>query len=197
MATLVTLSEFKDHIGNTTALDFSNQTDADSYMNDLLDRVEDMLERATNRTFHASGTATEETHDGNGRAYIYVDRPISSLTEVKVGDDPNDADETLDTIPDDIQADGRVDRKLLRRDGGVWPRGTANIHVTYDYDSYQPTVAEQALLEGAAFLLRRRGKEHASSTTVGEFGSTQYAALFERLPAWERAVGQLRRRQVA
>lgn len=197
MPTLVDLEDLKDHLGDTSSLDFPSQQGADDYLTSVLDRVEDMLERATNRTFHASGTATEETHDGNGEAYLYLDRPIESLTDVKVGDDPNDPDETLDTIPDDIQASGSMDRKLLRRDGGVWPRGMDNVHVTYDYAAYQPDVAKQALLEGATFLLRRRGSEHAASTTVGEFGSTEYAALFDRLPAWERATSQLRKRQVA
>lgn len=197
MPDLISLSDFTDHIGDSSSLDFDNASDANDYLTALLDRVEDMLERATNVTFHTSGTASDETYDGNGEVYLWVDRPVDTLTKATVGDDASDPDETLDSVPDDIQADGRYDRRILRRDGGVWPVGRANVHVTYDYAAYQPEIAKQALIEGTAYLLRRRGAEHAASRTVGEFGATEYAALFRKLPTWNRAVSLLRVRKAS
>lgn len=198
MPDLVTLQEFKDHIGDTSSMDFDTPQGADDYLTSLLDRVEDLLEREVGLDFHAAGTGRVETHDGHGSDWIYVERPVDTLTSIKIGFDPNDPDETLDTVPDDIQAvkprgSSRAD-KVARRDGGVFPRGTANLHVTYDHDAYKPAAAKAALLEGAAYILRRRGSEHAASRTVGEFGSTQYAALFDNLPMWRRALALKRRR---
>lgn len=201
MPDLVTLSDLKDHLGDASSMDFSLQGEADTYLTAVLDRVEDMLERATGQVFHAGGTETDEPTNGKGFDWIEVERPISSLTSVKIGFDPDDPDVTLSDTPDEVQAisftPGGRKTKVKRRDGGVFPTGVHNVYVTYDYAAYTPEVAQAAVLEGAAYLLRRRGSEHAASRSVGEFGSTEYAALFDNLPTWQKAVGQLQGFQVA
>ena len=191
MPTLVTTSEFRDHIGDDAP------DESGTFLQNILDRVEDLLERETSRTFVESGSVTEETHDGTGMDYLYLEHPIDSLTEALIGYDPNDPDETLDEIPDEIQADGAQSFRMLRRDGGVFPSGKANIHVTYDHLEYKPEIAKQAVLEASAYLYRRRGKEHQAGTSVGEFGSMQLVALFSKLPAWQRATDVLRVPRVA
>lgn len=195
MPTLVTVDEFKAHLGDTSSMDFGSTTDANSYLTDLLDRVEDMLERAIGRSFHTTGTITDEAQDGSGYQFVYTDRPIDTLTSIKIGHDPNDPSTTLTDVPGEIQAVS--DHKIRRRDNGVFPPGEANVHITYDHQAFLPEVGKQALVEGAAFLLRRRGDEHAASTTIGQMGSTQFAALFSKLPAWKNAVHLLKRRAVA
>jgi len=201
MATVATLTDFKNHLGDTSQLDFSTQTDADAYLQELLDGVEGLLEGAVGRTFHAAGTTTDETQSGRGFPWIYVDRPVGTLTSVKVGFDPADPDFTLDQVPDEIQVVGDNADKVMRRDGGVFPAGDGNLHATYDHQAF-PTggeleVAKRAVVEGATFIVRRRGSEHAASTSIGQFGSTQFAALWSKLPFWRKAVRQLNRLRVA
>lgn len=191
MPTLVSAGDFHKYLGDDSP---EGQGDVTAH---ILTRVEDLLERETGRTFVESGSVTEEPQDGTGMDYLYLDRPVTSLTEVLVGYDPNDPDETLDTFPDDVQVDGTHTFRIVRRDGGVFPSGSANIHVTYDHDAYTPEVAKQAVLEAAAYLYRRRGKEHQAGASVGEFGSMQLVALFSKLPMWTRATNVLNRRMVA
>lgn len=190
MPELVSLSDFKAHLGDT------NPDETDAFLTDLLDDTEELLEEKTNRSFHgSSSTGVTEVHDGNGRDWVYVDRPVDTLTEIKIGFDPADPDETLDEIPDDIQSVGN--RKVMRRDGGVFPEGEGNLHVTYDAGAYTPGIARRAVLTAAAYFYRRRGREHVSGESVGEFGSVQMAALFGKVPEWNEAVESLRIRKVA
>ena len=117
-----------------------------------------------------------------------MDYPVDTLTSVKVGIDPTDADETLTSQPDCVDFTGQ---RVINREG-IWPRGVKNLYATYVGLAYLPEIAKQALYEGVAFMYRRRGIEHVSSRTIGEFGSIEAAALFSKLPAWRMAKKILR-----
>lgn len=189
-AVLATLAEVKSHLGvsSTSTQEFPNLTAFETYLSDLMTNVEALLAGDCNVTFAAGATISNEAHDGTGGEVFYTDYPISTLTSVKVGIDVASPDETLTTIPDEISFSGS---RVIRR-GGVWPLGLKNLFVSYTSADYKPAVAKQAFFEGIAFLYRRRGKEHVASQTVGELGSLEAAARFDLLPAWKRAVSQLR-----
>lgn len=189
-AVLATLAEVKSYLGvsSTTPVDFPDVSAFDTYLQDLVDNVEAILSEECAVEFAAAGDIADEARDGTGTDVIYSKFPIATLTSVKTGIDSSAPDETLDSIPDEVDSDGR---RVIRR-GGCWQLGLKNIYLTYATDGYAPRVAKQALLEGSAFLYRRRGKEHVSSQTIGEMGSIEAAARFDFLPAWTRAKTTLR-----
>lgn len=192
-AALATLAEMKAHlgVGATSPQDFADVSSFETFLQDLMDNTEELLEGDCRESFEAGSSITDEPVDGTGTEIIYVRQPIATMTSVKIGEDETAPDDTLDSFPDEL--DFEVGKRfVLRRGGDVWPRGRRNLYVTYVSQSYAPLVAKQAFYEGVAFLYRRRGKEHVSSATVGELGQLEAAARFDLLPAWGRAAKQLR-----
>lgn len=189
-AVLATLTEVKRYLGvkSSSAQDFPDVSTFETYLQELMDNVEALLEAECGVTFASAASISNEPHDGTGTEVLYANYPVGTLTSVKIGIDATAPDETLTTIPDDIDSNGR---QVLRR-GGVWPAGRKNVYLTYTSADYKPEVAKQALYEGVAFLYRRRGKEHVSSTTLGELGSMEAASRFDFLPAWMRCKRALR-----
>jgi hypothetical protein len=176
-ADLVTTEEVKGWLGIPR-----EDASQDVLLRDLASRVEDLLEQSKNRTFKLAGsTPSVVTVDGTGSWTIWLDRPIASLTSVKMGLDVTAPDETLLPGPKVLLARGR---ELSRQDGMVFPRGRANIHVEYTAASSVSEAAKQAVLDAVALLYRQRGSEDATSENVGSFAHGLRDS-FESLPSWQ------------
>lgn len=177
-ADLVTTAEVKSWLGIPAA-----DTTQDAFLADLADRVEAILEQSKHRTFAPASPAQVEMLDGQGVPWLWVSRPVATLTTVKIGLDAAAPDETLTPAPRVVIAQGR---RLFRQDGAVFPRGVANVQVTYDTAAQLDLDAKQAVLEGVALVYRMRGSEDAASESVGSFAHG-LRTEFEELPSW-RAV---------
>lgn len=189
MATLVSLEDFKAYLQYEPA-------DQDPTLQAILNAVEDHLASKTGETFGAADTVTQEAHSGDGTRNLYVRRPMSSVTTIEVSatSDAADPDDTIAT--DDVRIDPENDRHLVRVQNGGFPLGLLNIFVTYEALANLPTVAIEAVKEGAALVHRIRGSEHVRSESLGDLGSQvlEIDRRFRSLPMWEAAVAQLRHR---
>lgn len=175
-ADLVSLAEVKSWLGISGSSD-------DSLLTDLADRIEVILEQNKRRTFVTSANGVVVKVDGMGTPYVWLERPVSALTNVKIGLDAANPDETLLAGVKTVIA---VGRRIVRQDGGFFPRGVANVQVTFDAAAQLDLDAKQAVLDGVALAYRSRGSEDASSEGIGAF-SHGLRQQFEQLPSW-RAV---------
>jgi hypothetical protein len=174
-ADLVSVAEVKLWLG-IPAIDISQ----DTFLSDLADRVEAILEQVKRRTYQASGSITV-TLDGSGVPWLWLERPVQTLTTVKIGLDATSPDETLTPGPRTVVAQGR---RLYRQDGSIFPRGIANVQVSYTAADQLDKDAKQAVLEGVAFAYRMRGSEDAMTESVGAFAHG-LRHQFEQLPSWQ------------
>jgi hypothetical protein len=172
-ADLVSLAEVKSWLGITGSSD-------DSLLTDLADRVEVLLEQVKRRTFVAAAVGIVVKVDGTGTPYVWLERPVSTLTNVKIGLDSANPDETLVAAPKTVIA---VGRRIIRQDGGIFPRGVANVQVTFDAADQLDKDAKQAVLDGVALVYRMRGSEDAASEGIGAF-THGLRQKFEQLPSW-------------
>lgn len=162
---------------------------------DILDALEELLEELTGQVFTASTTAiADEPHDGMGLKWLYLRRPVDSGQDVTVKvssiADTTNPDQTIPAA--DIQVDARNNRRIIRVQNGVFPRGNYNLFVSYTPLANLPSRAKQAMQEAGAFLVNRKGKEHESGASVGEFGNIALLeAELNKLPAWRNAVSTL------
>ena len=176
MAKLVTVAEVKSWLEIA-----ANDSSKDQQLDALATRIEALLERVKNRVFFASAASVTVAVNGTGERWLYLDRPVTSLTTVKIGVDPNNPSETLTPGVTTVIAQGR---RLYRQDGGIFPCGVANVHVTYAAGSSLDEEARQAVLEGVALVWRSRGSEDAVSETHGSFSHTLRKDFME-LPSWK------------
>lgn len=190
MADLVTLVQFKDFLSY-------RKTDLDTVLQALIDAAEDQLENETGQVFTAAGAVTDEGRDGTGTRVLYLRRPASSLTTVKVSSIGNFTNPSYTIPTSDLTIDPRNGRRLVRMQGGVFPHGVLNIAVTYAAAENLPGLAQEAVKERGELWYRRRGREHVQSESLGELGSQTLFTGFERGPRWDAAVGALRTSVVA
>ena len=178
-ADLVSLVEVKAWLGITSSTD-------DALLTDLADRVEVILEQVKRRTFVAAAAGVSIKIDGMGTPYVWLDRPVGTLTNVKIGLDATTPDETLVAGARTVIA---VGRRIVRQDGGFFPRGVANVQVTFDAADQLDKDAKQAVLDGVALLYRQRGSEDANSEGAGLFAHALRNQL-EQLPSWRAVPGR-------
>ena len=175
-ADLVSLAEVKAWLGITDAAQ-------DTFLTELADRVEAILEQVKHRTYLAAGVGVTVVLDGTGTPWLWLDRPVTTLSSIKIGLDATNPDETLVPGPKTVVAQGR---RVYRQDGGIFPRGIANVQVNYTVGDQLDKDAKQAVLEGVAMVYRMRGSEDAATESIGAFGHG-LRQRFEELPSW-RAV---------
>ncbi len=176
MPDLVSLEDVKEWLEIPEAT-----TTWDQLLDSLASRIEKLLQRVKNRTFAPAAAAVTVTVDGTGERWLYLDRPVGTLTTIKIGIDVSNPSETITPGPTTIIAQGR---RLYRQDGGVFPCGVANVHVTYNAASSLDLDAQQAVLEAVALAFRSRGSEDAVSETHGSFSHTLRKSFME-LPSWQ------------
>lgn len=181
MADLVTLAEVKAYLEIP-----AQEATHDALLSALANRIEALLERVKHRTFAPAAANQLITVDGTGEAWVYLDRPITTLTTVKIGIDPANPSETLTPGPTTVIAQGR---RLYRQDGGTFPMGVANVQVTGSTASSLDEDAKQAVLEAVAMVYRSRGSEDAVSEGVGSFSHT-LRKDFRELPSWKAIPGR-------
>jgi SPP1 family predicted phage head-tail adaptor len=176
-ADLVSLAEVKSWLGNPPSSD-------DSLLTDLADRVEVILEQTKRRTFVTSANGVVVKVDGTGMPYVWLERPVGTLTNVKIGLDAASPDETLLAGLKTVIAQGR---RVYRQDGGIFPRGVANVQVTFDAAAQLDLDAKQAVLDGVAFGVpqsRIRGRVNREHRGVRprSAGTLRAAAQLARCP---------------
>jgi len=181
-AELVTLEEVKEWLDLPR-----EETRHDRLLEQLTARVEELLEQAKRRSFAAAGTASATvTVDGTGQSWLWLERPIGTLTSVKIGVDVAAPDAVLTPGPRVVVFQGR---RLARQDGGIFPRGVANVHVDYVAASSLTDAAKQAVLDAVALAYRQRGSEDATSENAGSFAHGLRDS-FEQLPSWQALPGR-------
>lgn len=161
----------------------------------MLAAVEAALEHETGATFQKAGTVTDEPHNGRGRPSVRVDRPVDDLratgSVLKVGENPAAAELTVDlTDHQHATLDPENPQRIVLRQYRL-PKGTGNVHVTYEAAAYLPEVARLAVVEMGAKLLNERGLSGLQGADLGRMFSFQLqatAAEDEELEWWTRAV---------
>jgi hypothetical protein len=182
VADLLTLDDLKSYLGN-------QDSDHDAFLDLMLDVVETMLEGKTGQNFAAGGAVTDEPQDGKGTPWLYLDRPPSAVSAIKVGQDVSDPDDTIDVA--DIVVD-QANSRLIYLNSRIFPKGIRNIFVTYTAAENLPALAKAAVMEGTTYLYRRRGREHITGESLGELGTINLMnARLERLPVWQAAIMEL------
>jgi hypothetical protein len=185
MPDLVTIDDAKSYLGDEAS-------DNDEALELLLETVIEILEDRTGQKFLKGGdTVADEPHNGSGTSYLTLNRPASSVTSVKIGQDVSSPDDTL--VVSDLVVDTESQR-LIYLKGGTFTFGVRNVFVTYVAADNLPMIARAAVLEATAYLYHRRGKEHVTAESIGEFGTMNMLnAKLDFLPIWRKAVTKLRR----
>lgn len=166
---------------------------------EILNHTEDLFLAQCNRRDRpfiasADSVARTEVLDGTGSRVLTLAYPISALaTDITLGLDSSDPDETLDY--DDVEQVVWVagKRTIERTDGGIWgaldrPR---YVRVTYKAAADMPENAKLALKRATALVYRQIGSEDASRESLA--GYSRDMARFGRDfmgddPIWTMAV---------
>lgn len=189
MSDLATVAQVQAHLNVPTSQD-------QQLLSDWIDRLDNLLAILT-RQLYLKGTTQApvvlESQNGSGRTWVWVTRPIATLTTLLVGPDKNNPLETF-TVTDvnSVAVDPRRTRRIVRTDGAIFPAGVANIWVSYTPADNIPFGATAALIEGVSMIYRRRGSEDAKSESVNGFSHTLEQDLMN-LPAWKAWVNRWRR----
>lgn len=186
---LVPTDEMKAYLGNYTA-------PSDTVLEQLIISLETLFLRQCgrpSRAFQAAETGRVEVKDGTGSATLWLDYPVSDLTEVLVGIDVTDPDETLDVTDVQVLAWQVGDTRVVRRDGGRF--GCVGdlqfVQVTYDAQADLPQDAKAAIMRVTATMWRQMGSEDVSAERIGPYDAT-YLGIAEREPLWQLALANHR-----
>lgn len=166
----------------------------DPLIQELLDEVEDLFLGETNRRHRpfiasADTSARTEVHDGTGCGVLTLHYPISDLsTDITLGLDSNDPDETLthNDVDEVVWVAGK--RTIERTDGGSFgyygrPR---YVRVTYKAAADVPESASVGIKRVVATLYRQRGTEDSSRYSLSGFSQDQSDPMKD--PMWLRAI---------
>lgn len=187
-AVLVTLADFKSYLKY-------DKNDEDVVLQALLDAVEAHLADLTDQTFAVGGAVADEEHSGDGGINLFLRRPASAITSVKVSRARDFGNPDVTIPATDLLVDPTNAQCIVRFQNGVFPRGTFNLAATYTAAANTPEVAIEAVKEGAALLWRIRGSEHVRSQSLGDLGSEvlEVDRRLWGLPMWRGAVEQLQK----
>lgn len=187
-AVLVTLADLKSYLKYS-------KSDEDGPLQASLDAVEAHLADLTDQIFSAAGAVTDESHSGDDAKDLFLRRPATSVTSVKVSAtrDFVSPDETI--AAGDLVVDPTNAQRIVRFQGGVFPAGQFNLAATYAAKEHKPEVAIEAVKQAVALLFRIRGSEHVRSQSLGELGSEvlEVDRRLWGLPMWRAAVEQLQK----
>lgn len=189
MADLVALTEAIEAVDDPTA--------SASVVQMLLDQAEALFEAACgrqHRPFSDVLTARAEVHDGSGRAELFLDYPVGTLTSVILGIDTTNPDETLVVSGSsrNVYVDPRVPVRLIRTDGDFGTEGDPlTVHVTYTTAADLPESARAAVLR-ATRLLYEAASVGVASERLGGYAVEAFdgsiADALEQDPIWALAV---------
>jgi hypothetical protein len=180
---LLTANDLRDYLrlGSTSPTE-------DAVLQELIDTLHPALEAATGELYEEAATYTDSPLNGRGQSVLWLPRPVSVLTAVKIGPVLSAPDETLDVgNPEIVVVDPEMPRRLVRTDGLIFPRGTRNIWLTYTSSAYLPRDARGALLDGCAWAYRRLGSDEALSESVAGY-SRQIIPELLKVPRWKEYV---------
>lgn len=181
MSRLVTVGELIAHIGDEA-------TGKETFLQSVLDAVEDMLQKESGHNFADGGTITNEVHDGTGTANLYADRPIKSLTLIQTG---RAKDRTIDHTDVDILV-WSVGSRRLSLINRVWPDGLRNVWLSYKSQDDLPDLAKLAVKDVSVMIFNRLGDEHLKSEKMADTAYA-YITTLDESSFWSRAVALLHR----
>lgn len=181
MSKLVTADQMISYLNLDDQEDFE-------IIQEILDAAEDMLERECNRVFGIAGTVVDEVHDGTGTKTIFADKPIASLTQVRIG---RKKEETIIHTDADVLT-FKVGSRKLQLISRKWTAGTNNVWLDYTSQADLPELAKSAVKEAVAIIYRKRGKEDSRSEKAGDYSQELVKAIDESL-TWKQAVNLLHR----
>ena len=164
----------------------------------VIDGLAGLLARATGDSYLKAGAVVDEPLNGTGRSWLWLTRPATALTSVKIGRDLALPDDTLDVAdPDDVVIDPQHARRLWRPLGQTFPLGIRNVHVSYTAASNVPEAATAAVRDAAAFIWRRRGSEDAGGESIGSFNHQVLKDLDDDVPSWRAYIRRHQMPQLA
>lgn len=144
----------------------------DSIVTVLLNSAIAAVEGFCNTKF-ISTSVTDESYDGDGARFLLLrNRPVISVSSVSiegnaVSSDLYDvnANQSMLVLPQDVEG---YDARLRLYNGMLWPRGTANILVSYNY-GYATTPADvtHAIYETISYFYGRRKSLGITSESLG------------------------------
>jgi hypothetical protein len=191
---LVSLSDFKVHLGETSAAN-------DALLTSTLEDVEALFEAETGRKSipFATGASRTEVRDGSGLRDLFLDYPISTVSTIKLGYDPSAPVETLNPADLTVVTFAVGSRKITRTDGSVfgWAGQPRFVQVAYTHQTELPRDAQIAIKSVGALVFRRRGAEEATQESTGGYSRQLIQDLAESDPFWQRAVSANRRMVLA
>lgn len=169
---------------------------SDAVLEQLIDDVETLFLAQCGRSarpFQAAETGRVEVKDGTGSRFLWLDYEATALTELVIGFDFTDPDETLDTTDVQVLAWHANSRRIVRRDGGRFGcLGEADVvRVTYDAAADLPRDVAVAITRVVASVWRQRGSEDVKAERIGPYDAT-YTAVAEQEPLWQLAVANHR-----
>jgi hypothetical protein len=183
----------------------------DSVIEALLESLHGHMESVVGQKFEASAAFTDEPYNGLGKPWIWIDRPIATLSAVKIGPKLSAPWEVLDVSnPEVVAVDPRFPRRLVRTQGqafigetqsparqSVFPLGVRNVWVSYTSADNLPVAAKMALRDAVAYCYRRLGQDEASQVSVGGVASTTLWSELDKVPLWKAYVDDKGARGVA
>lgn len=162
----------------------------------MIDRLDRLIATLTGQLYLKATTntpVTAELSNGTGRIWTWAQRPIATLTTVLIGQNLAIPDETLTVAdPTVIVVDPKRPRRIQRTDGSIFPAALRNVSISYIPADNVPADIAMALIEGVAFLYRRRGSEDAKSESISGFSHTLQNELRE-CPAWMAVIDRKRK----
>ena len=183
MANLVTDEEVYQYLGITASID-----DPSGQALVIRDSCEALLAAATGQVFGAEAIYTDAVYDGTGTRTLWVERPIKTLSAVKIVN-TYDTDEVVE-LDLATQVTWNAGRRRIAVRSMNFPRGRDNIKITYTAQENKPALARQAVREATATIFRRIGSEDARSEQVGTFQHVLLRKLEESM-TWQKAVDLL------
>jgi hypothetical protein len=159
---LTTLAKVK------TALDLSG-TDDDTYLEQLIDRVSEIIESYCDREFNSE--SREEIFDGTGENDYQVDEyPISSITKLERRTSTLNEDD-WDTIDSEYYHFYPNQGSVHYVQGFV--KGIRNYQITYvaGYADI-PDDLEQAAIDLVAYYFNKRKSKNVKSESIGDYSIT-------------------------
>lgn len=192
MATeLVPIAELHAFLGLSEA-----EIAADEVLESLTDQVQAIFERACgrdDRPFQGPEEGRVEIRDGSGSPALWLDYAPSAVTEILLGHDSADPDETLDADDKSVVVWGTSSRRIQRVDGHWFGALGAPryVQVTYDAAEDLPDAAKLAVMAGVAYVWRRRGSEEASAERIGAYETQLLNDLSSNViaePTWMQGI---------
>lgn len=162
---LLTLAQVKEHLDIV-------DSDQDSYLATLIERVTGMVEVRTGRKLYTR-TYTDELYDGSGTNVLRLKEwPVTSVTAVSFLDSQTATTWTAQSLTY-LVIDKETQRSIVFRDGTTFPRDFQNVKLSFvaGLTTVPPQLAQETL-RLLTLLHRAKDKQMENVESVTMMGQT-------------------------